>query len=75
MIKQQQSDRPARASEENGLYRSSGDLKERGGYAGHVAESSLYTRASLHPVLTGSALVGAGLAVAALLLAKRAGAR
>jgi hypothetical protein len=39
-----------------------------------VAESSLYTRASLHPLLTGSALVGAGLAVAALLRAKRAGA-
>ena len=44
MIKQQQSNRPAGASQENGLYRSSGDLKERGGYVGHVAESSLYTR-------------------------------
>jgi short-subunit dehydrogenase len=74
MIKQQQSNRPAGANQENGLYRASGDLKERGGYVGHVAESSLYTRASLHPVLTGSALVGAGLAVAALLRAKRAGA-
>jgi short-subunit dehydrogenase len=75
MIKQQQSNRPAGANQGNGLYRASGDLKERGGYVGHVAESSLYTRASLHPVLTGSALVGAGLAVAALLRAKRAGAR
>src|ERR671911_2470369 len=75
IIKQQQSNRPAGANQGNGLYRSSGDLKERGGYVGHVAESSLYTRASLHPVLTGSALVGAGLAVAALLRAKRAAAR
>jgi len=75
MIKQQQSNRPAGARQENGLYSSSGELKERGGYVGHVAESSLYTRASLHPVLTGSALVGAGLAVAAFLRAKRAGAR
>ena len=76
LIRQQQSNRPAGATRENGLYRSSGELKERGGYAGHVAESSLYTRASLHPVLvlTGSALVGAGLAVVAL-LRKRAGAR
>ena len=41
MIKQQQSVPPAGPSEENRLYRSSGDLKERGGYAGHVAESSL----------------------------------
>ena len=65
LIKQQQSGRPAGAREANGLYRSSGERKERGGYVGHVAESSLYTRASLHPVLTGSALVGAGLAVAA----------
>jgi short-subunit dehydrogenase len=74
MIKQQQSNRPAGARQEHGLYRSSGELQERGGYVGHVAESSLYTRASLHPLLTGSALVGAGLAVAALLRAKRAGA-
>jgi short-subunit dehydrogenase len=75
IIKQQQSNRPASAREENGLYRSSGKLRERGGYVGHVAESSFYTRASLHPLLTGSALVGAGLAVAAFLRAKRAGAR
>jgi hypothetical protein len=75
LIKQQQSNRPAGGSKENGLYRSSGELKERGGYVGHVAESSLYTRASLHPLVTGSALVGAGLAVAAFLRAKRAGAR
>jgi short-subunit dehydrogenase len=75
MIKQQQSNRPAGATQENGLYRSSGELKERGGYVGHVAESSLYTRASLHPVVTGSALVGAGLAVAAWMRAKRGGAR
>jgi short-subunit dehydrogenase len=75
IIKQQQSNRPANAREENGLYRSSGELRERGGYVGHVAESSFYTRASLHPLVTGSALLGAGLAVAAFLRAKRAGAR
>ena len=73
MIKQQQSNRPAGARLENGLYRSSGELKERGGYVGHVSETSLYTQASLHPLLTGSALIGAGLAVGALLRAKRAG--
>ena len=75
MIKQQQSNRPAGARQENGLYSPAGELQERGGHVGHVAESSLYTGASLHPVLTGSALVGAGLAVAAIVRAKRAGAR
>ena len=40
-------------------------LKERGGYRGHVAESSLYTKASLHPVATGAAVaLGLGAAVA-----------
>ena len=34
IIKQQQSNRPASAREENGLYRSSGELRERGGYVG-----------------------------------------
>ena len=42
-------------------------LEERGGYEGHVAETSFYTQAALRPVLTGAAIVGAGLAAAALL--------
>jgi hypothetical protein len=75
IIKQQQSNRPAGTRHEDGLYRSSGELKEHGGYVGHVSETSLYTQASLHPLLTGSALVGAGLAMAAFLRAKRSGAR
>lgn len=75
IIKQQQSNRPAGTRHEDGLYRSSGELKERGGYVGHVSETSLYTQASLHPLLTGSALVGAGLAMVAFLRAKRSGAR
>lgn len=63
---QQKSDRPPRPREHNALDRPSGRLDERGGHQGHVAESSLYTNASLHPVLTGVALIGAGLAVSAL---------
>jgi hypothetical protein len=35
-------------------------------------ESSLYTKASLHPLLTGALFVGAGLAAAALLAPRRA---
>ena len=64
--RQQQTDRPpARPRGDNALDRPSGDLQERADYQGHVSESSLYTTASLHPVLTGAALVGAGLALKA----------
>lgn len=67
MLDQQKSDDPPRAREDNNLYAASGELKERGGYEGHVAESSLYTKASLHPLLTAAVVLGAGLAIAALL--------
>ncbi len=64
---QQQSDRPpARPRNDNALDRPSGDLQERGDYQGHVSESSLYTTASLHPLLTGAALIGTGLLVKAM---------
>jgi short-subunit dehydrogenase len=63
---QQTDKRPDRSRE--GLFRSNDDnLEERGGYSGHVAESSLYTKASLHPVVTG-AVAGAALAASAGLL-------
>ena len=42
------------------------NLQERGGYSGHVAESSVYTKASLYPVMTAALSTGATLAVAAL---------
>jgi short-subunit dehydrogenase len=60
------SDKPPRPREQNGLYRPSEHLAERGNHEGHVAKSSLYTQASLHPMITSAALAGAGLAVAAL---------
>lgn len=52
--------------EHNSLDGPAGSLDERGGYEGHVAETSLYTQAVLHPVLTGVIAAGIGLAVAAL---------
>jgi short-subunit dehydrogenase len=64
---QQKSDKPPSPLAENGLYKANNDLRERGDYEGHVAESSLYTKASLHPLMTGALLAGAGLAVASLL--------
>jgi hypothetical protein len=45
-------------------------LSERGNYNGHVAESSLYTKASMHPVLTGTALALGAASIAYTLYAK-----
>lgn len=57
MIGTQQSDRPAGSNPLEGLYDSNdASLLERGGYEGHVSESSLYTQASLHPVVAGAAI-------------------
>ena len=64
----QQSGKPARRREQHGLFKASGELKERGGYEGHVMESSLYTRASLHPLMTTALVVGTGLTIAGLWL-------
>jgi short-subunit dehydrogenase len=46
-------------------------LHERGDYDGHVAESSLYTKASLHPVLTGAAVAIGAAGLAYTFYAKR----
>ncbi|MGB8507768.1 MAG: SDR family oxidoreductase [Pyrinomonadaceae bacterium] len=62
----QRSDKPARDRALNGLFDASGELIERGGYPGHVAESSAYTKASLHPLVTGALVLGLGTVVAAL---------
>ena len=47
--------------------RSYNGLKERGGRATHVSETSLYTQASLHPILAGAALAATGLPFASWL--------
>lgn len=65
----QRSDRPSRANRRDILHAPSKDGDERGGYPGHVAESSLYTKVSLHPLLACAAVFGAGLALAAWLRA------
>jgi short-subunit dehydrogenase len=68
MFKLQQTGRPARTLTEDALFQPqpTSGLHERGGHPGHVLESSLYTRASLHPMVTGGSLVVAGLAAMAL---------
>lgn len=62
----QQTDKPSDPTIHRSLYEPSGFSNERGSYEGHVAESSIYTRASLHPWIVGG-LLAAGLGMAYLL--------
>jgi short-subunit dehydrogenase len=66
-FQQQRSDVPARDREQNSLYEPGPDLKQRHGHAGRVLESSLYTKAAMHPKTTMAVVAGVGLALAALL--------
>lgn len=66
MLDAQKSENPAEGNPKIGLYESNDNrLNERGDYDGYVMESSLYTKAALHPVITGAALfaLGAGIAL------------
>jgi short-subunit dehydrogenase len=58
----QKSDRPRPVNRRDSLYASLSNGEERGDYPGHVAESSIYTKATLHPFITGSVIAGLGLA-------------
>lgn len=62
MFDVQKSDQPRPAERRDSLYASLSDGEERGDYPGHVAESSLYTKATLHPLIAGSVIAGFGLA-------------
>ena len=63
MFDVQRSGKPKGADHRDSLHSPTQDGKERGGYSGHVAESSVYTRAALHPWLVGLFMAGTGLAV------------
>jgi short-subunit dehydrogenase len=65
----QHSGRPSRAGRTSMLERAGGELQERGGESRATFESSLYTQASLHPVVSGLMIVGGGVALASLLRA------
>ena len=62
MFDVQQSDRPRPVNRRDSLHAPLSDGEERGTYPGHVAESSIYTKATLHPLITGSLIAGLGLA-------------
>jgi hypothetical protein len=70
-IPQQRSDRPAHGPQEGSLHRHGEDLREREGVAGHVMESSLYTRSAMHARAINTALMALGVVTAALWYGRR----
>jgi short-subunit dehydrogenase len=70
LFDQQQRDEPEQMRED-GLYTATNDPRERGPYPGYVHEKSFYTKASIHPVMTGAVLLGVGLAATQLVRSRR----
>jgi NAD(P)-dependent dehydrogenase (short-subunit alcohol dehydrogenase family) len=66
MFREHHSGWPARPNRQGNLYQPSHELAERGSFPRHVFERSAYTSARMHPLLTGAAVLGAGLAVGGL---------
>jgi len=64
-VSKQKSGRPPKP-DDDALDAPTFGLLERGNHEGHVRETSLYTQAAMHPLLTGALVAGAGLAVAAV---------
>jgi short-subunit dehydrogenase len=71
MIDLQKTDRPAGRGSKEGLFESNdAGLRERGGYDGHVAESSVYTKASRNTVAFGLAVGAVAVGVAGFSILK-----
>lgn len=68
-VKQQKGRPPSGPLAQNALDGPSPMKSQRGGHQGHVARTSLYTQASLHPLLVGAVALGAGIAL--LLMQRR----
>ncbi|GAB2525666.1 SDR family oxidoreductase [Rufibacter soli] len=66
MTEQQMRNEPARHTE-GSLHRPGPDGRVHGNYEGHVMKTSLYTRASMNPLLTGAVLAVAGAVTAVAL--------
>lgn len=67
MSRLQMTDEPAGDIDDHALYEGKSSLEERGDYDQYVAESSLWTKARLHPVVTSTALLAAGAGLASYL--------
>ena len=66
MTKMQYKDKPAR-NRDGSLHEHGEGGKMHGDYEGHVMKTSFYTRASMHPAITGAAVLAAGAAAYVLL--------
>ncbi|WP_347159437.1 SDR family oxidoreductase [Pontibacter chitinilyticus] len=66
MTKMQLKDKPAK-HKAGALHQHAEDGHVHGNYEGHVMQTSLYTRAALHPLITGAVVAAAGAAAIALL--------
>ena len=73
-IKDQKTDVPPQRDRDGNLWKPTDEFdgQERGLWDGHVMSSSLYTKASLHPLVTTIAAAGVGLAIVAGIQALRA---
>jgi short-subunit dehydrogenase len=71
MYNQQRTNQPRIAGRDNSLYTFSEDMHEQEGHDTHVFKRSLYTKAVTNPKSAQLAMVGAGLALAALWQARR----
>lgn len=74
-IAQQRSRLPARGDQDGSLHRPGQDLMEREGAEGHVMESSLYTRSTMHSRALNTALMALGVFTAALWYGRRSAQR
>lgn len=72
MFDLQKSDEPRQSNRPDSLHAASSDGDERNGYPGYVAESSIYTKASLRPKLMTALFAGAGLGLSAWWLLSKA---
>lgn len=70
-FKAHKSDRPSRGPNDNALWHPGYGGEERGHHLGWMRTTSLYTKTSTHPLMTGVAIAGAALAFAAAKKARR----
>ncbi len=67
MFEQQHTGWPPPPDRKGILYHPSHDLNEYGEYPRHIFKTSLYNEAKMHPLATGASLLGAGLALGAVI--------
>ena len=70
LFDQQKRDEPE-TPRQDGLYQATNDPRERGPYPGYVSETSFYTKASMHPMMTGALMLAVGLAASQLVRSRR----